>query len=476
MRLPLRLLPILLFFIFYALIQVSFRSLKHLQEKEDEKQSRVIQEIVINRFKQYLELPLMISSLGARFVGSGDIKTISYESYTASMQKANPEFLGFNIIDPDGVIIRTSPEGENAKARGRVTQMYSNLLKSWHNHEPFHFSEPFRLFQGRQGFVIYVPMENKEKLKGWYCIVISSEAFLQKFRLEDFLKLYDLVILDEESGKDYFSTAVAPPEGTKVYSTEAQMMGRKMIFKSWRKVEAQTYAFPWYFSVIFSLILSLASAFMIRLHGQRKRARDQLQNMSTLLRITSKEALNNLIDIHSEFNRLKLPEDGKSEEISRDITYLTNLIEQIDLLQTMAQSRETITESEAGIDRLLENQLETFGEVLHRKNIRIEFRQEDFKEVKIKTNTWLFENSVLSNVLSHLLIYIQMDSTLHITTEVRGPWRIIIFKINRETGTEQSRVLTRRLEVARKVMELHEGSLKEEKENAELVIRLLIPR
>ncbi|MES2526337.1 MAG: hypothetical protein V4598_04595 [Bdellovibrionota bacterium] len=450
--------------------------MKNLQEKEDEKQSKILHEIVIDRFEQYLALPLLISHMGAEFVGRGDILKSNYEIYTEGMLKLNPEFLGFNIVNPEGIIVRTSPEGDNARARGKVTQMYSSLLASYNNKEPYYLSAPFRLFQGEQGFVLYKPMIQKEKLKGWYCIVISVEDFLEKFRLEDFLKVYDLVIIDEETNLDYFATGVSPPEETKVYSTHSSILGRKMHFKTWRKVEAQTYSFPWYFSVIFSLILSLASAFMLRLYGQRKRASDQLRNMSILLRVTSKEALSNLIDIHSDFNRLNLPESEKTERLSRDINYLTNLIEQIDLLQTMAQSREQLISESQGFNELIQTQLDNFGEVFRRKNVRIDFSANDFKEVKLKTNTWLFENSVLSNVFSHLLIYIQENSVFEISTEVRGPWQIIIFRITREPGTEPSRVLTRRLEVARKVLELHEGNLKEEKENGNLVIRLLIPR
>lgn len=477
MKFPLRILPFILFFIFCALIQVSFRSLRTLQEKEDRKQAKVLQEIVINRFQQYLELPLMISNLGAQFFsGSGDIMKTPYESFTENIRKANPEFLGFNIINPEGVIVRTSPEGENARARGKVTQNYKVLQDSYKAGEPYLFSGPFRLFQERQGFVLYVPIIQRDKLLGWYSIVISSEAFLKTFRLEDFLKLYDLIILDDKSGLDYFSTAISPPEGTKVYLSKAELFGRKITFKTWRKEEAQTLAFPWYFSIIFALILSIASAFMLRLHDQRKRARDQLRNMSILLRITSKEALSNLIDIHSDFNRLKLPEDEKTERVSRDIHYLTNLIEQIDLLQTMAQSREVITSTEIEVSHLIQNQLENFGEVLAKKNIKVIYRPEDFAKVILRANTWLFENSILSNVFSHLLIYIESGSTLNVEYDLRGPWHIIVFRIKRTQGSEPSRVITRRLEVARKVLELHDGSLKEEKEDGLLVIRLLIPR
>ena len=58
MRISLRFLPVALFFAFYALIQVSFTSLRHFQDREDEKENKAIQEIVVDRFKRYLEYPL----------------------------------------------------------------------------------------------------------------------------------------------------------------------------------------------------------------------------------------------------------------------------------------------------------------------------------------------------------------------------------------------------------------------------------
>ncbi len=470
-----RIVPVILFFIISGLIQGSFSSLRLMQEKEDQKETRVLQEIIIKRFEQDLALPVMIAKIGAQFVAQ-DILNAPYEPYIEPIRRSNPEFLGFNIVNADGFIIRTTPEGENSKARGKKTQMHEVLLKSYAAKEPFHLSEPFRLLQERQGFVVYVPMVNAGKLKGWYAIVISSEDFLKKFRLEDFLRLYDLMIIDSVSGRDYFSTAIAAPEGTRIFSTIASIEGRKVIFKIWRKEEAQSYSFPWYFSIVFSLILSTAAWFILRLYEQRKKAGDQLRNISVLLRITSKEALSNLIDIHSDFNRLNLPPGERKDGVARDINYLTNLIEQIDLLQTMAQSRETISKTKNEVSQLIGTQLENFREVIERKNIKIQYRPEEFKDFVLSANTWLFENSILSNVFSHLLIYIEPGSTFVIENDLRGPWQVIIFRIKRLPGSEPSKVMTRRLEVARKVLELHEGSLKEEKEEAQLVIRLLIPR
>lgn len=478
MRISLRLIPILLLFVFYGLLQLSFTQLRKMQEAADKKETRAILEIVTDRFKRYLELPFTIGDLGQEFL-SADIRHTNYEKYAGIVKNSNPEFLGFNVLDENGVIIRTFPDGKNAVAKGRRSQMLGPLLESLDRGEPFYFSQPFRLFQGQQGFVFYFPVRKAAKLQGWYAIVISSETFLEKFALADFLKVFHLVIIDELSGLDYFATSMVPKdEKVKIFSNHAMFYGRKIAFKTWRREETPIQTFPWYFSVILSLIFAGAADIMLRLYEQRRRARGQLDNMGILLRVTSKEALSNLIDIHSEFNQLNLPEDEKVERLSRDINYLTNLIEQIDLLQTMAHTREGITDGNHNLLALIQEQLDQFADVIERKNVKVRLDGAALKEMNIRTNEWLFSNSVLSNIFSHLLIHIESDSELRIESQVRGQIQKIIFRIRRRPSPDHSiKLETRRMEVARKVLQLQNGDLREEHaDNYSMQITLSLPR
>ncbi|MFL5784581.1 MAG: hypothetical protein ACJ76H_08240 [Bacteriovoracaceae bacterium] len=474
MKISLRILPIVLFFLFYGLIQVSFSSLKYLEEKEDEEEIIAIEQVVIDRFERYLALPQMVSVLGAQFLGHNGIMQGNYELYAGVIQRANPEFIGFNIVDHNGLIVRTFPKAENAPAAGRITQNIGYLQESLRKNEAFLLSPPFRLFQGEPGFVFYQPVYEKNKFAGWYAVVISSEAFLQKFRIADFVSIFDLVIIDQETGRDYFSTSIEPRKEAKVYSKTKELYGRKMVFKTWRKNPSLIHTFPWYFSIIISLILAGAFWFILKLYDQRKKARSQLQNISVLLRVTSKEALSNLIEIHSEFNRLNLPEGEDTNRISRDINYLTNLVEQIDLLQTMAHSREGISAENHNFVDIMRRQIDIYREVFERKNIHLDYNEDDFKDIVIHFNDWMFENSVVSNVISHLLIHIENNSTLKI--ENRSPAtgeEVVALVFNRHPGGDHSKIMNRRIEVARRVMELHRGDLKEEFNGNELTILLI---
>lgn len=474
MRFSLRILPIALFFVFYALIQVSFTSLRNFHDREDEKENKAIQEIVIDRFKRFLEFPHMMTMLGGQFMANGRLKTAPYEGYADMVLKSNPEFLGFNMMDEKGRIIRVHPEDKNSRALGRLSQNLGPVLESYNAKEPYYLSAPFRLFQGQQGFVFYAPVMSGQKLDGWYAIVISSEAFLKKFSLEDFLDLYDLVIYDEESGRDYFGTSIVPADDSRVHSSTVEIYGRKMVFKSWRKGNNIIYEFPWYFSVIVALVLAFAVFLMQKLHEQRKKAGQQLENISLLLRVTSKEALSNLIDIHGDLNRMKLPQDEDVERFSRDINYLTNLIEQIDLLQTMAHSKEGLSESGLNFIQLIRQQLETFHDALLKKKIRTQFDEKEFKDIVIHMNDWLFENSVLSNVFSHLLIHAEENSTLTIENHSKPGREIVKFRVKRQPSGEQAKILGRRMEVARRVLQLHNGEIREEiNSNDEMVISII---
>ncbi len=217
MKLTYRLLPIGLFFLFYTLIQVSSTSIRTSQEKEDAEETKVFEEIVINRFEKFLEMPYLMTLLGTKNLTEGNLLTTDYESTAAVIHKSNPELLGFNVVNDKGVIVRAYPPKENDLAIGRVTQNYGPLLESIARKESFYLSAPFRLFQGKQGFVFYRPIFGSGKLEGWFTVVISSEAFIQKFSLEKFIQLFNVVIIDERSGLDYFSTSLQRPGSKKLF-------------------------------------------------------------------------------------------------------------------------------------------------------------------------------------------------------------------------------------------------------------------
>lgn len=463
---------------FYFLLQAFTRGLIQRQEAIDAKQTSIIQENVKDRFKLFLNLPLSIGIIGADYFSKDNFLTRQYSPAAETLLTINREILGLSILDHEGRIVRVFPVENNPDAKGKITQNFESLKKSYKKGEFFWFSAPFNLYQGKKGFVIYVPIVQSEELKGWFAPVISAEIFFNKFKLDEFIKSYDLVIKDKVSNHHYFSTSEKTMPESKIYETTAIIMGREIVFQNWRKGNGDFFQFPWYWNFVLALIFAIISALLVKLYEQRKKARGQLEEISGLLRLTSKEALSNLVDIHSEFNQLD-PSDLQKSSFSKNVFYITNLIEQIDLLQTMAQAKEEIHHEVHSFLPLLERQLEILHEVIQKKELHINFKNENLAKVSISANGWLLQNSVLANVLSHALIYAQPGSTLEIENKSSDENHFITFHVKQilQKGRDGATKMDRRMEVAKGILHIYHGELFIQNDLAQgLIIRILLPK
>lgn len=464
--------------IFYFLLQAFTRTLIQRQEAMDAKQTSIIQENVKDRFKLFLNLPLSIGIIGSDYFSKDNFLSRRYSPAAETLLKINREILGLNIVNKNGLIVRVHPQESNPDAAGRTTQNLQALKNSYEKGELFWFSPPFDLYQGKKGFVIYVPIVQNQELKGWFAPVINAEIFFNRFKLDEFLKSYDLIIKDKVTQHHYFATSGTSLPESKIYETTAHIMGREVIFQNWRKSNGDFFQFPWYWNFALALIFSIIAALFVKFYEQRKKAREQLNEISGLLRLTSKEALSNLVDIHSEFNQLD-SSDIQRSSFSKNVFYITNLIEQIDLLQTMTQSKEDIHHEVHSFLPLLERQLEILHEVITKKDLYISFKKENLAKVSISANGWLLQNSVLSNVLSHALIYAQPGSTLEIENKSSDESHFITFHVKRilQKGGDGATKMNRRMEVAKGILHIYQGELFIQNDLSEgMIIRILLPK
>jgi hypothetical protein len=139
----------------------------------------------------------------------------------------------------------------------------------------------------------------------------------------------------------------------------------------------------------------------------------------------------------------------------------------------MAHSREGISTGDNSFIDILRRQIDSYRDVFEKKNIKLDYNEDEFRNIVIHFNDWMFENSVVSNVISHLLIHIESNSTLKIRNHSHGHIEEVCLTFKRHPGGDHSKFMNRRIEVARKVMQLHQGDLKEEFHGNELVIKLL---
>lgn len=439
------------------------------QERLDADQTEIIQETVKDRFKIFLELPLSVGFIGADFFKHEKINHGNFGENLSGLMRFNKDILGVNLIDHTGHIIQVFPYETNKGALGKRTQNFNNIKKSLDAGEAYFLSAPFDLFQKSKGFVFYIPIKTKSELKGWIAPVVSMGLFDEKFQLRKFSKSYELIILDEESNLPYFSTAMTPENGTRIYSSSATIFGRKLVFQSWRKKSANNYDFPWQWTFVASFILGLLSAWMVNLYEEKKKARRQLQDIGIILRLTAKEALGRLVELQGEAYKLESPEN---------IAYITNLIEQIDLLQTMAISGEGISEVQEFLP-VLENEIETFREIFRKKDLKMTYHRETLKDIKIEVNSWLMKNCVLANILTHSIIYADPGSEIELDYKSTEHSHFFTFHTRNIHYMGPDRDVTlpdRRMEVARKALQIYGGELFVQYDlSGGLIMRILLP-
>lgn len=455
--------------IFYFLFQAFFKLLAKNQEDIDIQQTRIIQENVKERFNLFLKLPLNIGLIGADYFAAGNLLKKDYGPFAKELLNINKEILGLNVVDNEGRIVRVFPSQENSQALGKISQNFAFFKSSFDKKEKFWLSPPFKLFQGCNGFAFYVPITNGTELKGWFAPIICTEIFLERFRHAKFFESYELIIKDKATDLSYFSTAIFPDIPVKIHQSEHSLFGRDLIFQSWRKDRDVIYQFPKYWSVLGSFLFSFLLYLLFQFYQQRLRARAQLQEISVLLRFTSKEAITNLIDVQTELSALRPKED---------ITYLSNLIEQIDLLQTMAHSGQGLQDENLDFLPLIQEPLDNLSDIIEKKNLTVNLKRDDFKDVKVSINGWLIQNSVLSSIISHSIIYAEPGSTIEISHSKTHDKHFIVFHTHKiqSDNDKKAFALDRRLEVAKKVLHVHEGDLFVQNDLAQgMLIRITLP-
>lgn len=453
--------------VFFLLSQLLFERFRKIDEYRDKRHTAILLENTSDRFEEFLQIPLSISIIGSDYLSDKNFSQTDYEFLFKQILKENKDIIGINLIDLTGKIIKVIPEESNKHTLGKITQNIKALRKSWQKGERYWLSSPFDLFQGEKGFVIYVPVKYRDELKGWIASVMSTKRFSKKFHSRQFFKDYDLIVKDQETENAYFDSGISPEDKTKIYESFIDLHGRHLIFESWRKEDASPFPFNWIWSLGIAFILSLAATYTMKLFLQRKKASSQLEDISTLLGLTAKEAINNLI----------AQQTGHAPQGEDYISFLTNLVEQIDLLQTMAETKSGPLVETFPFLPVLKKQIENLDPVIERKNLHLIMNEDVLSKVNIHTNLCLFQNSVLSNILAHCFVFSAPGSNIRIETAPDEGKNYIIFHAEKLVENIDSPIVfDRRMDVAKKVLQIYEGELYMQRDLAQgMIIRMILP-
>lgn len=453
---------VLVFLSSFALSMLAFHGiayyLRQQQEESQRKQAQIILENIKDRFKLFIRLPVTVGTLGAEHFALNSINTRDYGPFNIKVLQLQKEIIGLNILDKRGVIVRVFPEMLNSLAKGKKTQNFEFLMQSLVRGEKYWLSPPFRLYQGMRGFAMYFPIVRNEKLHGWFATTISTDNFMKHFNLERFLNAYELIIKDEETNKAFYATAIEPEENGEFHVTSGLVDGRKVSFKLWRKNPLHLVFIPWSWTIIASIFLSVLIVTIFKFYEQRRRISLQLDDISTLLKLTSKEALSKLVDLQNEFYKLGSPET---------INYITHLIEQIDLLQTTANTKREIECKKIDLLPCILKEIDELKELSEKKNLLINVASDKFIQKSVYANPWMFSNIILSNVLSHLIIQAEGNSAINIDCHADHKITSVVFhaqRIHELSVEDRTAGLERRMAVAKKVLHIFDGTLNTENE------------
>lgn len=439
---------LLSFFAFCFLLNAISRVLNNEQTKIDAHQISIIQENVKDRFKLYMQMPLSLAIIGSDSFAQGKLTASTYGKFFDHVLRINKEVLGLNILDQDGRITDVYPERINDRATGKVSQNTPFLKRSYENGGEFWLSAPFKLYQGEVGFAFYVPIIKDKNLNGWFATVITTREFVEHFSLKEFLKTYELNIKDVETGTHYFATAISPENGNKIYQSENNFFGRKVAFVSWRKNLRDEFSLPWYWLILLSFIGAVITTQIAKIIDQRKRSQEQLTDIGILLRLTSNEALSNLVDAES----------NSPVESPEQTGYLNNLLEQINLLQTMTKDSGDLYQDRFSFSDAIKEQIRNFSEIISKKRIELEFSH-PLEDDIITANKWLIEHSVVNNVLSHAIVQAKSDTKIKINSNSSKEFVDIKFEVPSIQEKRLAINWDRRMEVARKTLNIYRGDL-----------------
>ncbi len=452
------------FILFTGLMHIVTSFVHQKQDERQRREAKLVQETISDRFRLFLRPHFSAAVMASQFFDEDDFTNKDYSSLASKIMDLHKEIIGFNLLKPNGEIFRIFPAENNIKARGKITQNIADLTNALKDGHKFWFSGPLQLYQEQFGFVIYSPVQHG-KLLGWISLVISTQRFIEKFKLEELLKTYDLSIKDERSGLNYFSTGVPAQKDNVVYETELVLYGRKILVETWKK-NLDSPFWSWKLQLATSALLSLIMVYVIGLYTQRQKSKTQLNEISTILQLTLKEALKNFIDLHSQM--------GPKENTN----YMTNLIEQINLLQTMAHTEDYTEEGMKQFLPLLKEQLESFSEIIQKKNLSVSFKEEALKHINISYSGWLIQHSIISNILFHSIIYAEAGSKIHITHVQSLHNHRIQFQTSRIVDNVNPLEVEndRRIHVAKRALQIYQGDLFiETNDHKDMIISIILP-
>lgn len=435
----------LLFLGINSLIGEAFFKFWSQQRKESEANATsVVLENVADRFILFLEKPRGLGLLGTELLRNQPFESAPTDMFT-NLLETSVDIYGISLVNSAGLIVGSYPLERNKLAIGKLSQNQNNLNTAYREGHRVWLSAPFELYQGKRGFALHSAIVQDSQLRGWVAPIITGEAFQGRFLLPHMLENYDVIVQDEKTKKTYFSTAILPPDANSVELSHT-LYGRTIRFIGWMKEPLSSRSLPLYVRLLIAGFLSALFTWIIILYGKRREDERRLQDISSILRLTSTEAVSKLVDLQAEVS---------DPEAHAEISFFTNLIEQVDLLQTITREEFAKKMETIDLSATLNDLFSGYEDLILKKNLNLKQTNSQF-DSRFWGNRWIIENVVFGKIIIHTLVLSALNSDIEYSFEagLQGPRFILSFQ--GQEGLLLSE-LQSRLKVVERALELDLG-------------------
>ena len=450
---------------------------RHLDQRRSRvmrTQAHIIETEVHERLRLFLDRSHSARIL-ATFWQQVSVNDREYELLASRVVETFPEVLGFNQVDLDGRIVRVHPYETNRSALGKTSQNIAALRASLARGETSWFSHPFDLYQGKRGFVGYAPLFRGKTHLGWLGVVITTDSFRDHFTKTELGRSFRIEVNDVETGASYFRVTGPPARGEPLHEATLSEFGRQVRVRIWRKARVSPgppgWVVPVGLAVVFGFLATLAFVWW---HG-RHRALQRLAELNHLLELAMRETNQGLAALQAKISLMKSdPKLITPARLSRKVAYLSELVGQMLLLRDLALQSEWRGEKVPLLPAVLEV-TEAWADRLRSKDLFFHYDPEELSPVRIVAHRGLFTHALLANLLGLASTGAAAGTSITLTYKaVDGGHRLELSSAGADPAGRSARE-DYALAMARKVAQLHGGTLAVQHDSATLRFTVWLP-
>ena len=336
----------------------------------------------------------------------------AYLEMTSNIINDLPDFLAINWIRAEGVITWISPQEKNQAALGKRIiehpEVDQYLMQSRITHEP-HLSHIVKLYQGQEGFTVYVPIFRGENFLGWVNGVIVYKSFLDSLFAQEAFQNYSIRIswkknkdkfyeynisqqIDKVHGKGQFSF--------KLYNQEFEV---EVLDKNVQPVYQRSSALSLIFiiALIFAVFAFMAVILNLRTQENLKQRNRELKVSQALVEVFNKELLENHQLLKNQMSTTDLNIENLKSKIMSYLKTEADLLTKIRDMRDFSFENKSIHLIHVRVcDFLKQTQIAIYKEL---KEKSLQFKFDENSQSRIFADPPILQRYIFRNILAYYL-------------------------------------------------------------------------